>query len=203
MVGKFGEDDRAALDLIEPSTPAYLYIEGSILIRESGQDAVNVSPQNVRKTDQGWTIAPGVVLSDFVVSPAGKIQSFARNGTSIDTIVAPGDGTEYTATPGEYDEWTGTILAKVHSFRRFDNNVFVLVTMKNDSTTGADVWLKNYVVDGRQFDSSVISDDTLPGVTRTTISSFENVAGGGKAYATLIPSNGQSTDLVIDVPALG
>jgi len=202
---KFAQYDRAALDLVEPGTIAHTYAEGSILLQEGGQLATSTKPA-ARKVATGWNVGNNVVLSDFRLSDAGKITSLSRNGIAIDKLVAPGDGTEYILAPtAGYQTWTGSIATKVHSFRIWDNNVAILMTATNNSSGKAQVFFSNYAVGGKQVNEAAGSDQTLPSVTRTTGSFFQNTVGGGKAYGTILASDdgGGSQDVVIDVPALG
>lgn len=192
--------DRSVLELAEPGSIAHTYAEGAILLYESGQ-FTDMKRVTVREVEDGWDIGEGVVLSDFKVGQNGTVTSLSRNGVSIDTTIVPGDGTEYVATPGEFDKWTGTVTTKVHSFRIWDDRVIIFMLTTNNSSGKANVLLTDYAVGGKQVHEGAGSSETLPEVTRLTGSIFEPATGGGKAYGSVYVDGSGGTEIVLDVPA--
>ena len=197
---RLAQYDRSVLDLAEQGSVAYTYAEGSILLQEGGQFN-DLVPAVAREVAGGWDIGDDVVLSDFKVSPDGRITSLSRNGVSIDSTVVAGDGTEYVASPGEFDKWTGTVTSRVHSFRIWDNRVIVFMLTSNDSSGKVRVLLTDYAVGGKQVGEGAGSSETLPEVTRLTGSIFEPATGGGKAYGEVFVDGSGGTEFVIEVPA--
>ena len=200
---KFAADDETVLDLLQPGSAAFLYTEGSLLLASGGQYGVTAK-KTARNVGGGWSIADGVTLRDFKVSPEGLITTFLRNNVPVDDIVAAGDGTQFVAVPTtEYDEWTGSVEVTVHSFRLIEGNLAVVFQTKNDSSGKSSVSLDDYVIDGSQTSDILGSDETLPGVTRATASAFEAAAGGGRAYGQVFIDNSQALEIVVDVPKIG
>ena len=113
-----------------PGSMAYLYADGVALLFQG--DPTLYKAIAAPTPGGGWDIGGGIILSDFVVTPDGLIQTFSRNGISVDKLIAPGDGTTYTATPTtDQNKWSGQLQARIHSFRFLDGHLQILVTNEN------------------------------------------------------------------------
>ncbi len=196
-----GESDSATLAV--PGSMAHLYADGVALLFQG--DPSLYKAVAVPAPGNGWDIGGGIILSDFVVTPEGLIQAFSRNGISVDRLVAPGDGTTYTATPTTgQDTWSGQLQAKIHSFRFLDGRLQVLVTNENQTSAQAGLTFQTYTVNGEQS-RGTCCDLASPGVTKTSLSEFPNVpSGGGTAAARLtVDQSGMADAVEIEVPTLG
>lgn len=196
-----GEPDSATLAVL--GTMAYLYADGVAQLFAGDPSLYKAAATPV--SGGGWDIGGGTVLSDFGVTPEGLVQTFSRNGISVDKLVAPGDGTVYTATPTTGDQrWSGQLTAKVHSFRFLDGELQILVTNENQTTAQGGLSFSTYRVAGEQYQGSCC-EVALPGVTRTGVWKFPNVPGGGgmAAAGLTVDQSGASDNIEVDVPALG
>ncbi len=196
-----GESDSASLAV--PGSMAHLYADGVALLFRG--DPTLYKTVAAPMPGGGWDIGGGIRLSDFVVTRDGLIQTFSRNGISIDKLVAPGDGTTYTATPTtDRDDWSGRLQVRIHSFRFLDGDLQILVTNENQTTAPGGLTFSTYTVAGQQYPGTCC-DAAPPGTTTTGLSEFRNVAGGGgTATATVMVNRASATDAVkVDVPALG
>lgn len=193
--------DANAAQYTAPGSKAFVYAEGTDLYTHSHPGLVD--KQTLSKVSGGWQLSDGPRLTDFVLDPAsGLIQSFKRDSVSIDQTVAAGDGQQYVATPSEYDHWTGSVTATIHSFRYFDNSVKIVVTTKNDSNVNAELMFTSYTSGGQQF-GQAMGDEALPGITRTSIEEFDGAPAGGKAYGHIWVAGSEAEAPVVDVPAMG
>ena len=66
----------------------------------------------------------------------------------------------------DYQEWTGSVIARVHSFRVWVDRVVILMTTTNNSSGKAQLFFTNYVINGKQISEGAGADETLPTVTR-------------------------------------
>ena len=186
-----------------PGSMAYLYADGVALLFQG--DPTLYKAIAAPMPGGGWDIGGGIILSDFVVTPEGLIQTFSRNGISVDKLIAPGDGTTYTATPTtDQDNWSGQLQARIHSFRFLDGHLQILVTNENQTTAQGGLTFSTYTVAGQQYPGTCC-DAAPPGATKTSLSEFPNVAGGGgTATATVTVDQTGATDAIkVEVPALG
>jgi len=183
-------DEAGALAMTEPGSSAHLYVE-SVQLLADGRYAILSSEKRASPK-----------LSALVLAPDGQITSLARNGISLEKLIAPGDGQVYTAQPGEYDRWTGSVDATVHSFRLFDGKLQIVVTNTNHASAEGGLSFLDYTANGKGYSGSCCGE-ALPGTAETAMSSFDGAPGGGTAYATFLVSNSGSMKVELAVPPLG
>lgn len=184
----FAANDRGALDLTVPGSPAYLYTEGTQLLAESTTPAPD--PETATVNGDSVSIA-GVVFGDFVVQD-GKIADLSRNEKPISGSVAPGDGTVYEA---------GGISGRIHSIRYFDGNLQFLITTTNSGPSKGWVQVTEYAAEGKQY-ANVFGNELLPVVTSTYMDAFEEAPAGGVGYGIVWVDGTGQKEFQVQVPPL-
>jgi hypothetical protein len=183
-------DAAGAVALTEPGSPAHLYAEGVALLAD-GRYASLSSEKRAAPT-----------LSAFVLAPDGLITSLSRNGVSHDKIIAPGDGHVFTAEPGEYDSWKGSVVATVHSFRLFDGQLQIVMTNTNHATAEGGLSFTDYAANGKGY-NGMCCGMALPNTTETSMSGFDGAPGGGTAQGRCYVSGSSNGIIELAVPAIG
>lgn len=184
------DDAAAAVLMTEPGSSAHLYAEGVQLLADGRYASLSSEKRAAPK------------LSAFVLAPDGLIMSLSRNGIPLDKLIAPGDGQVYTAEPGAYDSWTGTVDANVHSFRLFDGELQIVMTNTNHASAKGGLSFTEYTANGKGY-SGACCGDALPGTTETSEHGFDGAPGGGTAYGMFFVGGISSQKVELAVPALG
>jgi hypothetical protein len=183
-------DTTGAMAMTEPGSLAHLYAEGVALLADGRYASLSSEKRAAPK------------LSAFVLAPDGLITSLARNGLPLDKTIAPGDGHVFTAEPGHYDSWTGSVDATVHSFRLFDGQLQIVMTNTNHATAEGGLSFTDYAANGKGF-SGLCCGNALPNTTETSLSAFDGAPSGGTAQGRFFVSGSANGTIELAVPAIG